>query len=77
MNNLVDWDLEEQEKRTIFMDHVYHCYGRNSKDHPLHGTYTGLWEEFCLKEAGYAMRERFFEMMDAIAQYEAGNLPQA
>jgi|TARA_B100000073_G_scaffold35435_2_gene26710 actin-related protein len=77
MNNLEGWDLEEQQKRVIFMDHCYKVYGRDNKDHPMHGVYTGLWEEFCIKEAGYAMRDRFFEMMDAIAQYEAGNLPQA
>ena len=77
MNNLEGWDVEEQHKRAIFIEHCYKVYGRDNKDHPMHGVYTGLWEEFCIKEAGYAMRDRFFEMMDAIAQYEAGNLPQA
>ena len=71
MNNLEGWDVEEQQKRVIFMDHCYKESGRDNKDHPMHGVYTGLWEEFCIKEAGYAMRDRFFEMMDAIAQYEA------
>ena len=38
--------LIEQDKRTAFMRHLYHTYGRNNPDHPLHGHYSGLWQEF-------------------------------
>ena len=38
--------LIEQDKRTAFMRHLYHAYGRNKPDHPMHGFYTGLWQEF-------------------------------
>ena len=34
--------LIEQDKRTAFMRHLYHAYGRNNPDHPLHGHYSGL-----------------------------------
>jgi len=33
--------LIEQDKRTAFMRHLYHTYGRNNPDHPLHGHYSG------------------------------------
>jgi len=47
---------------------MYRCSGRTS------GFYTGLWQDFCLREAGPAMRERFFEMMEAVRLYEEGLL---
>ena len=40
--------LIEQDKRTAFMRHLYHIYGRDNPDHPMHVFYTGLWLEFCL-----------------------------
>lgn len=74
MNNLVGWDLKEQEKRVEFMEHMYDCSDRQNPEHPMHGLYTHLWQEFCLKEAGYAMRDRWFEMKAAIARIEAGEV---
>ena len=47
--------LIEQDKRTAFMRHLYHTYGRNNPDHPLHGHYSGLWQEF-KEEAAYIVR---------------------
>jgi hypothetical protein len=74
MNNFVDWDLEEQKRRVEFMEHMYACSGRQDPSHPLHSRYTGLWEDFCLREAGYAMRDRWFEMKEAVRRFEAGEL---
>ena len=74
MNNLIDWDLKEQEKRVEFMEHLYACSGRKDRSHPLCCRYTGLWEDFCIREAGYAMRDRWFEMKEAIRRFEAGEL---
>ena len=62
--------LTEQDKRTAFMRHLYHAYGRNNPDHPMHGFYSGLWQEFCLKEAGHIVREIFFERLEAVRLYE-------
>ena len=64
--NLVGWDCEEEEKRVLFMDHLYKCDNRHFKDHPLHGLFTGLWQNFCLNEAGKAMRDEWFFKMEAI-----------
>ena len=33
--------LIEQDKRTAFMRHLYHTYGRNNPDHP--STWSLLW----------------------------------
>ena len=74
MNNLTNWDLKEQEKRVIFMEHMYACSGRQDPAHPLNHRYTGLWQDFCIREAGYAMRDRWFEMQEAIRRVEAGEL---
>ena len=35
-----------------------------------HGHYSGLWQEFCLKEAGHIVREIFFERLEAVRLYE-------
>ena len=74
MNNLVGWDVTEQEKRVIFMEHMYRCDGRYDARHPQHGLYTNLWQNFCIKEAGPVMRDGYFEMKKAIHLYETGQL---
>ena len=61
--------LIEQDKRTAFMRHLYHTYGRNNPDHPLHGHYSGLWQEF-KEEAAYIVREQFFDRLEAVRLYE-------
>ena len=62
--------LIEQDKRTAFMTHMYHVTGRNNPDHPMHGFYTGLWQDFCLNEAGLIVRDLFFERLEAVRLYE-------
>ena len=66
---LKGWDIEEQNKRVVFIAHMYKCSGREDKDHPLHGVYTGLWQNFCLQEAGPTCREMFFDRIKAIQQF--------
>ena len=61
--------LIEQDKRTAFMRHLYHTYGRNNPDHPLHGHYSGLWQDF-KEEAAYIVREQFFDRLEAVRLYE-------
>ena len=61
--------LIEQDKRTAFMRHLYHAYGRNNSDHPMHGFYTGLWQEF-KEEAALIVREQFFDRLEAVRLYE-------
>ena len=65
---LSNWNVIAEQKKADFMEHMYRCSGRTSS------LYTGLWQDFCLREAGPAMRERFFEMMEAVRLYEEGLL---
>ena len=69
--------LIEQDKRAAFMRHLYHVFGRNDPNHPKHGFYTGLWEEFCIEEAGFVVRELFFERLEAVRLYEENKKQQA
>jgi hypothetical protein len=41
---------------------------------PVNKCYTGLWERFCVQEAGPAARAQYFEMLKAVELYEAGKL---
>lgn len=62
---LANWDVAEEQRKADFMEHMYRCSGRTN------GVYTGLWKEFCLKEAGPYCRNMYFEQKKAIAEYEA------
>jgi hypothetical protein len=53
---------------------MYQCSGRANAGPGVVGLYTGLWESFCLREAGPIMRDRYFEMMEAVRLYEEGKL---
>ncbi len=61
--------LIEQDKRTAFMRHLYHAYWRNNPEHPMHGFYTGLWQEF-KEDAALIVREQFFDRLEAVRLYE-------
>jgi len=52
--------VEENTRRQIFLDILYDTYGRNDPEHPQHGFYTGLWEDFLYEEAGKFARDQFF-----------------
>jgi len=64
----LDLDYSNEQKKADFMEHMYQCSARTN------GLYTGLWQEFCLNEAGPVMRDRYFEMLDAITIYEEQKL---
>lgn len=74
---LYAWDVVEQQKRVDFMERMYQCSGRAVAGHPMEGLYTGLWQDFCIREAGLAMRERYFEMLEAIQLYNDNLLQPA
>jgi hypothetical protein len=73
---LNNWSVVKEQQRSDFLEHMYNCAGRQNRLHPMHGLYTGLWQDFCVKEAGPAMRDRYFEMLEAVRLYEAGQLQQ-
>lgn len=58
------WDAQEESLKAIFMEHMYKCSGRSN------GLYTGLWQDFCLSEAGPMARKQWFREKQAIDQYE-------
>ena len=68
------WDTQAEQRKSDFMEHMYHCAGRQNPSHPQHGLYTGLWQDFCIKEAGPFARDKYFDMQEAIHLYEAGQL---
>ena len=61
--------VDENTRRQLFIDILYEAYGRNNPEHPQHGTYSGLWEQFLYEEAGVFARDQYFnrEMMKAKA----------
>ena len=66
--------VEENERRVIFMTHMYKCAGRDNPDHPMHGLYTGLWHDFCLNEAGKAQRDMWFDRMEFVQKVASGEI---
>lgn len=71
---LCTFDYKEETKKQIFLEHMYKCSGRQDPNHPMHSLYTGLYQDFCVKEAGPFARERWFEMQEAIRLYEEKKL---
>jgi len=67
---LDNWSIKEEQQKACFLEHMYSCAGRQNKNHPMHGLYTGLWQDFCIKEAGPAMRDQYFEFKAAVDAYE-------
>jgi len=71
---LAGWDVAAEQRKADFMEHMYQCSGRHQGPPGVKGLYTGLWEQFCIREAGPAMRNAWFEMMEAVRLYEEGKL---
>ena len=71
---LLNWDASAEQKKANFMEHMYHCAGRQDPSHPMHALYTGLYHDFCIKEAGPFCRNHYFEMLDAMRLYEESKL---
>jgi hypothetical protein len=61
---LRNWNVAAEQKKADFMEHMYQCSGRTN------GLYTGLWKNFCLTEAGPIMRDRYYEMLEAVRLYD-------
>lgn len=65
---------EENNRRVFFQTHMYKCAGRDNPDHPMYGLFTGLWNDFCLNEAGIAQRDMWFERIEFIQKVERGEI---
>ena len=66
--------VEENNRRVIFQNHMYKCAGRDNPEHSKHGLFTGLWEDFCLNEAGIAQRDQWFERMQFVQDVKDGKI---
>ena len=71
---LAGWDVKAEQRKAAFMEHMYQCSGRANAGPGVVGLYTGLWEQFCLREAGPIMRDRYFEMIEAVRLFDEGQL---
>jgi len=61
---LYSWDPKLENRKSLFMEHMYKCSARTN------GLFTGLWQDFCLKEAGPYCQNMYFEQLEAIKEYE-------
>jgi hypothetical protein len=69
---LRNWNVKAEQKKADFMEHMYQCAGRHQDGHPMHGLYTGLWQDFCLTEAGPYCRDEYFRRVQFVLDLEAG-----
>jgi hypothetical protein len=67
-NWISNLDVVEEQKKADFLEHLYQVYK------PGNHHYTGLWQRFCIEEAGPIMRDRYFEMLEAVKIYEASQV---
>lgn len=67
---LAGWDVKVEQRKADFMEHMYQCSGRADGGPGIVGLYTGLWQEFCLKEAGPFCRDMYFDRLQAVKEYE-------
>jgi len=61
---LQNWNVQSEQRKADFMEHMYQCSGRNN------GLYTGLWQAFCMNEAGPFARDKYFEMVEAAKLFQ-------
>lgn len=66
LDTMFDCHPREEQKKADFLDHIYKESGRDNlpQGHPLHMTYTGLWQEFCQRSAEEA-RDAWWEIQQA------------
>lgn len=74
---LAGWDVKAEQRKVDFMEHMYQCSGRANGGPGVVGLYTGLWQEFCLKEAGPFARDKYFEMVEAARLFEEQQAKEA
>jgi hypothetical protein len=61
---LRNWNASEEQKKADFMEHIYQVY------RPGNSCYTGLWEKFCLTEAGPFARQEYFNRLAAVEEFK-------
>jgi hypothetical protein len=71
---LAGWDVKKEQQKADFMEHMYQCSGRANGGSGVVGLYTGLWQDFCIKEAGPAMRDDYFKRLQFIDDVKTGKI---
>jgi len=67
---LRNWDVKKEQQKADFLEHIYQCY------QPGNHCYTGLWQRFCLEEAGPYCRDEYFARLEAIKKFQEAELLQ-
>jgi hypothetical protein len=67
---LRNWDVKKEQQKADFLEHIYQCYK------PGNHCYTGLWQRFCLEEAGPYCRDEYFARLEAIKKFQETELLQ-
>jgi len=60
LNNL---SVTAEQQKADFMEHLFDVY------RPSNNCYTGLWQKFCMGEAGEYCRGMYFERLAALKEY--------
>ena len=60
---LLNWDVKKEQRKADFMEHLFDVYK------PSNNCYTGLWQKFCMGEAGEYCKNMYYEQLEAIQQY--------
>jgi hypothetical protein len=62
--------VTREQQKADFMEHMFESYK------PSNNCYTGLWERFCISEAGPYCRDMYYERLAALKEYLATQSPQ-
>lgn len=68
------WNVLTEQRKADFMEHMYQCSSRHQEGHPMRGLYTGLWQDFCIQEAGPQCRKDYFKRLQFIKDLNEGKL---
>lgn len=61
---LANWNVKKEQQKADFLEHIYQCY------QPGNYCYTGLWQRFCVEEAGPQCRDDYFARLEAIERFK-------
>lgn len=62
-NTLFGWDVKKEQRKADFMEHLFDVY------RPSNNCYTGLWQRFCMGEAGEYCKDMYFDRLAALQEY--------
>ena len=60
---LLNWDVKKEQRKADFMEHLFDVY------RPSNNCYTGLWQKFCMGEAGEYCKNMYYEQLEALQKY--------